>query len=141
MVMLYDNTLVQLVFDDILSCTSLCVWVSALPSPTQCRVFTCLYSTSLHAVSIPHRCLSSDGECEWRYSGNGIEYQLLAGPIFMLVFTLSAVPLGLVAGYQRVNRKLILGIGALLWSLTTLTTSFSQAFWTLAVLRAGLGML
>ena len=59
----------------------------------------------------------------------------------MLVFTLSAIPLGLVAGYQRVNRKLVLGTGALLWSLTTLTTSFSQAFWTLAILRAGLGML
>jgi len=59
----------------------------------------------------------------------------------MLVFTTAAIPLGLLASYKSVNRHLVLTMGALLWSLTTLATSFSQAFWMLVLLRACLGLL
>lgn len=59
----------------------------------------------------------------------------------MLVFTLSAIPLGLLASYKSVNRHLVLTVAALLWSLTTLATSFSKVFWMLLLLRAGLGLL
>ena len=59
----------------------------------------------------------------------------------MLVFTMAAIPLGLLASYRCVNRHHMLSAAALLWTLTTLATSFSQAFWMLLLLRAGLGML
>ena len=84
---------------------------------------------------------SIEGECVWQYSGSGIEYQILAGPVFMLVFTVAGVPLGLLASYKSVNRHLVLSAALLLWTLATLATSFSQAFWMLLLLRAGLGML
>lgn len=59
----------------------------------------------------------------------------------MLVFTTAAIPLGLLASCKSVSRHLVLTMAALLWSLTTLATSFSQAFWMLLLLRAGLGLL
>ena len=94
-------------------------------------------------ISYLYRCSNSsiEGECVWDYSGSGIEYQVLAGPVFMLVFTTAAIPLGLLASYKSVNRHCVLSVAVLLWTLTTLATSFSQAFWMLLLLRAGLGML
>lgn len=77
----------------------------------------------------------------WQYSGSGIEYQILAGPVFMLVFTISGIPLGLLASYKCVNRHHVLSVAVLLWTLTTLATSFSQALWMLLLLRASLGLL
>ena len=77
----------------------------------------------------------------WQYSGAGIEYQILAGPVFMLMFTVAGIPMGLLASYKSVNRHLLLSAALLLWTLTTLATSFSQAFWMLLLLRGGLGML
>ena len=59
----------------------------------------------------------------------------------MLVFTVAGIPMGLLASYKCVNRHLVLSAALLLWTLTTLATSFSQAFWMLLLLRAGLGML
>lgn len=35
--------------------------------------------------------------CEWGYNGLGIDYQVLAGPAFMAVFTVVGVILGVVA--------------------------------------------
>jgi len=32
--------------------------------------------------------------CEWRYVGRGLQYQLLAGPVFTVLFSVSGVPLG-----------------------------------------------
>ncbi len=36
----------------------------------------------------------------WDYIATGIQYEVLAGPAFTLIFTLSAIPLGVMAGYQ-----------------------------------------
>lgn len=90
-----------------------------------------------------YRCSNSsvEEECVWEYSGSGINYQILAGPVFTLVFTMTAIPLGLLASYKCINRHRILSAAALLWTITTLATSFSQAFWMLLLLRACLGML
>lgn len=35
--------------------------------------------------------------CEWNYNGLGLEYQLLAGPSFIFVFTVIGVILGVAA--------------------------------------------
>lgn len=47
------------------------------------------------------RCLSMEYNgtiyCEWNYNGLGIDYQVLAGPAYMAVFTVAGIILGIVA--------------------------------------------
>ena len=47
--------------------------------------------------------------CTWNYNGQGIEYQLLAGPSFILAFSIGGIVLGALA--DRFNRceTLLLG--------------------------------
>jgi MFS family permease len=82
----------------------------------------------------------SDG-CTWNHTATGIEYEVLAGPAFTLVFTLVALPLGMLASSTRVNRKLAIAVCVGLWSAMTLASSFSQTFWQLLLTRIGLGVL
>ena len=71
--------------------------------------------------------------------GSGIEYQLLAGPIFILIYSTAGVPFG-VLGDKRNKVKLLFGC-LLLWSAATTMMGWCQSYWQLAVLRAiqGLG--
>lgn len=42
--------------------------------------------------------------CEWNYNGLGIDYQILAGPSYILVFTVMGVVIGILADrYNRVQ--------------------------------------
>ena len=41
--------------------------------------------------------------CKWDYTGTGTEYNLLAGPIFILIYTFAGIPIGLAADLY--NRK------------------------------------
>lgn len=86
------------------------------------------------------RCLLMEG-CIWDHTTTGIEYEVLAGPAFTLVFTLVALPLGMLAGLPRVNRKMAIAICLILWSSMTLLSSYTQAFWQLLLTRIGLGIL
>ena len=48
------------------------------------------------------RCISAENEdgervCEWLYNGQGLEYLVLAGPVFVVVFTVSGIVMGLLA--------------------------------------------
>jgi hypothetical protein len=53
-----------------------------------------------------HRCalleLNGTSYCEWTYNGLGLDYQILAGPNFIAVYTVVGVILGIVA--DRFNR-------------------------------------
>ncbi len=40
---------------------------------------------------------SGSNVCEWTYNGQGIEYQVLAGPVFVVVFTISGIIMGFLA--------------------------------------------
>ena len=40
--------------------------------------------------------------CAWLHSGQGIEYQILAGPIFVVIFTICAVIMGFIG--DKVSR-------------------------------------
>jgi len=40
--------------------------------------------------------------CEWTYNGLGLDYQIIAGPSFIAVYTILGVILGIVA--DRFNR-------------------------------------
>ena len=94
----------------------------------------------LHVVSGVYRCLLTEG-CEWGHTTTGIEYEVLAGPAFTLVFTMVALPLGMLAGSTRVNRKMTIAVCVVLWSAMTLASSFTHSFWQLLLTRIGLGIL
>jgi len=86
------------------------------------------------------RCMQN-AMCVWDYSATGIEYEVLAGPAFTLVFTVAALPLGLLAGFPRVNRRLAITACLALWSSMTLAASFTNQYWQLLLTRMGLGIL
>ena len=44
--------------------------------------------------------------CKWDYTGTGTQYDVLAGPIFVLVYTIAGVPLGIAADLY--NRKVMM---------------------------------
>lgn len=77
----------------------------------------------------------------WDYAATGIQYEVLVGPAFTLVFTLTALPLSLLAGWPRVNRKLAIAVCLVIWSAMTLASSFTLSFWQLLLTRIGLGIL
>uniref|UniRef100_UPI00398E9CB3 MFS-type efflux pump MSMEG_3705-like n=1 Tax=Pristiophorus japonicus TaxID=55135 RepID=UPI00398E9CB3 len=89
------------------------------------------------------RCLSLRNEneteyCQWDYDGTGWEYQVMAGPVFILVFTFTGIFVGFMA--DSVNRKNFLSASLFLWSLMTLLMGFAKQYWHLVLLRFGQGI-
>ncbi len=70
-----------------------------------------------------------------------MEYEVLAGPAFTLVFTVAALLLGLMAASPYVNRRLAITACLALWSFMTLMASFTNQYWQLLLTRIGLGIL
>ena len=62
-----------------------------------------------------------------------MDYQLLAGPTFILVFSLSGVFFGLAADWT--HRPRILGAAVILFSSASLVTSQATTYWELVVAR------
>jgi len=74
--------------------------------------------------------------CMWQYSGQGWEYQILAGPAFIVVFTISGVCMGLLA--DRVSRPKLLSASVFTFSISLILMGFSTRYWQLVVLRMGI---
>ena len=72
--------------------------------------------------------------CRWWYSGQGLVYQILAGPVFNNLYPLAGVFTGFLADFG--NRKVFLVISLVFWSVATGLTGLAQKFWHLVVLRA-----
>ena len=81
---------------------------------------------------------SSQHVCVWDYDGTGSDYQILAGPVFILVYTISGIPLGFCAGIF--HRRNLIVFCLLLWSAMTLMTGFATKYWHLVVTRFVLGI-
>ena len=71
--------------------------------------------------------------CHWDYTGRGMDYQVLAGPTFILVFSVSGLLFGLAADYT--NRMRLLGGAVCLFSSAILLTSVSTSYWELVLAR------
>ncbi|XP_013414102.1 probable sphingolipid transporter spinster homolog 2 isoform X2 [Lingula anatina] len=96
-----------------------------------------------YCANTPALCDPQEGHailCGWKYLGTGIEYQMLAGPVFILFFTFAGVPLGITAEITRMNRTLFLSVILMLWSLMTVLTGLAQAYWHIAICRILLGL-
>ncbi|XP_041370209.1 MFS-type efflux pump MSMEG_3705-like isoform X2 [Gigantopelta aegis] len=76
--------------------------------------------------------------CKFDYNGQGWDYQILAGPVFILIYTFMGILIGFAADIY--NRKVLLAICLIFWSAMTLLTGFVTHYWQLVILRFGLGM-
>ncbi|CAH1393582.1 unnamed protein product [Nezara viridula] len=76
-----------------------------------------------------------DGEryCEWNRNGLGIEYQVLAGPSFIAVYTVAGVFLGIAADkYKRVP---MLAVCVFICGASVTLIGATQQYWQLILLR------
>lgn len=78
--------------------------------------------------------------CEYNYNGQGISYQIIAGPVFILVFTIAGIVVSIFADRFHNYRTFILAGSLAFWSLMTLLSGFSSEYWQLALFRFGLGL-
>ena len=65
--------------------------------------------------------------CTWNYNGQGIEYQLLAGPSFILAFSIGGIVLGALA--DRFNRCETLLLGSFREEDLIVTLVFNWLCW------------
>jgi len=65
-------------------------------------------------------------------------YGLLSGPAFAFSYAIMGVFAGVIS--DRVNRKMIMSVMAICWSVTTLGTGLIRNFWMLFVFRFMLGI-
>jgi MFS family permease len=72
--------------------------------------------------------------CRWWWSGEGLLYQVLAGPVFNNLYPIAGVFTGFLADLG--SRKVFLVISLVFWSIATGLTGFAQTYWHLVVLRA-----
>lgn len=71
--------------------------------------------------------------CEWNYNGLGLEYQLLAGPSFIAVFTIVGVVMGFAA--DKYNRVKMLFVCTLIFGVAIILQGSVSAYWHLILLR------
>jgi len=87
----------------------------------------------------------AEPRCNYNYTGSGIEYQILAGPAFIAVFTFANIITGLtsdrIAGYSKyIGRHTIMAVGVVILSISCLLMGFSNAYWQLVILRMGIAL-
>lgn len=71
--------------------------------------------------------------CEWNYNGLGLDYQILAGPSFIAVFTIVGVVMGVLA--DKYNRVKMLTVCTVVFSIAMIFSGSVKEYWHLVVLR------
>jgi len=91
-------------------------------------------TTATDCANLPDK-QSCEGRagCRWEYSGQGLQFQVLVGPAFIVVFTISGVVAGFLA--DRVSRPALLAASVLLFSISLILTGVSSQYWQLVLLR------
>ena len=75
--------------------------------------------------------------CYWDYSGLGYEYQILAGPAFIAVFSVFGVLVSVLSDRlkSKVSRVVVVGLGTATFSLGCLLMGLTDSYWQLVLLR------
>merc|ERR1712012_1329018 len=75
--------------------------------------------------------------CYWSWSGQGYQYQVLAGPAFIAVFSVSGVLLSVMSDQLKhsISRVVLIGLGTATFSSACLLMGLSSSYWQLVVLR------
>jgi len=74
--------------------------------------------------------------CEYLENGQGMKYQVLAGPTFVVVFTISGILMGYLA--DKTSRPKLLSIAVILYSICGALMGLAQEYWHLVILRMGI---
>ncbi|XP_076665116.1 hexuronate transporter [Andrena cerasifolii] len=118
-------TAVDLHYGDI-SCQLNSSTLAIIDLPIQCEV-------AQNASSCESLELNGSRYCEWNYNGLGLDYQILAGPSFIAVFTIVGVGLGVAA--DKYNRVRMLTICTFIFSIAIVLMGSVKEYWQLVVLR------
>lgn len=71
--------------------------------------------------------------CEWNYNGLGLDYQILAGPSFIAVFTIVGIIMGYAA--DKFHRVRMLSICTVVFSIAIILSGSAKEYWQFVVLR------
>ncbi|KAJ8682908.1 hypothetical protein QAD02_018700 [Eretmocerus hayati] len=71
--------------------------------------------------------------CEWTYDGKGLEYQILAAPGFITVYTAACVIFGFAA--DRFNRVRLLAVTTAMFSVAVILQGLASQYWHLLIFR------
>ena len=80
----------------------------------------------------------AEPQCEWKYNGQGTDFQLLVGPAFIYTFATAALIMGFLL--DKFNRPIIMSVGIMVFSVSCILMGISNAFWQLIVLRMGIAL-
>ena len=69
------------------------------------------------------------------HDGTGQQYELLAGPIFTIIYLPAGIPVAWLADRFHNKRSTILAIALFVWSLSCVLCGFSTEYWQVAVCR------
>ncbi|EGI65719.1 PREDICTED: uncharacterized protein LOC105145878 isoform X2 [Acromyrmex echinatior] len=103
-------------------------------------------STTLTVAELPVPCESAKNStycqslelngsyyCEWNYNGLGLDYQILAGPSFIAVYTIVGIILGVAA--DKYNRVKLLTVCTVIFSVAIILSGAVFEYWQLVILR------
>ena len=100
---------------------------------TACYVFNEYFNEHIYTYTNSCRDNETVYPCYYDYDGSGLDYQILAGPVFNNVYPLAGLFLGPLADF--VSRKILLAICLFFLSVFSGVTGFAQAYWHLVVFR------
>jgi len=75
----------------------------------------------------------NESVCYFDYDGSGVEYQILAGPAFIAMFSVGGIIMGVLGDIH--NRVKLLTFSVFLSSILTFLTGFSTQYWHLIIFR------
>ena len=75
--------------------------------------------------------------CVWDYSGLGYEYQILAGPAFIAVFSIFGVVISILSDRlkNKISRVVLVALGTATFSGGCLLMGLAETYWQLVLLR------
>lgn len=71
--------------------------------------------------------------CEWNYNGLGLDYQILAGPSFIAVFTVVGIAMGFAA--DKFHRVRMLSVCTVVFAIAIILSGSVTEYWQFVVLR------
>ena len=80
----------------------------------------------------------AEQNCEWKYNGQGSDFQFLVGPAFIYTFSTSALIMGF--ALDKFNRPIIMSVGIMVFSVSCVLMGIANSFWQLIVLRMGIAL-
>jgi len=121
----------------LISTSSRAVAASLKYGDTECSpLLTTNSSSQCHVLQTRAECETRVDTCVWRYTGQGWQYQVLAGPGYIVMFTVSGIVMGYLA--DRVSRPRLLSASVLLVSVSMILSAMVTSYSQLMLLRLGL---